>query len=84
MIQQTLQVFWTNRKGAGCMRTFQNSEACFRFLETLRSPAVVRRPGETEPIGGVEIGDTAFFDGDRRRKWFVWIERDPDSQESAK
>ena len=78
-----MQVFWTNRKGAGCMRTFPNSDTCYRFLEDLRCPAVVRRYGEAEPVGGVEKRDPAFFDGDRRRKWFIWIERDIEAKEDA-
>ena len=66
---RSLQVVWQDKKGAGCMRSFSDTESCLCFAEKVRAEATILE--NRQKVGGVER-----FDGfdDSRRKWAVWIE----------
>jgi hypothetical protein len=67
-----IQVTWTDAKGAGRMRAFDDGEKAAKFLERLRADATAR-DSTGEVVGGVqEIPE--FEREDRRGRWAWWID----------
>lgn len=65
-------IYYINRKGAGCMRTFADHASTWTFMGKLRCPATVKKGGQV--VGRIEHKNTLHPDNAGNRKWFGWLE----------
>lgn len=69
------QVLYTDRRGAGCVRTIGSADRCVEFLKKLKRPARVVRLPDREQVGEVvHVDDWPGTPDDRRVKWLWWFE----------
>ncbi len=72
-----IQVTWTDRRRASCVRQFAppaSANDVLRFLKTLKCKATVRASDAEDPIGGV--WDAQGFADDKRLRWVWWLDRE--------
>jgi len=67
-----MTIFYTDKRGAHVMRSFGDANDCWRFMENLRTRAVVKENGEV--IGRIEHRSDGHQDQPGNRQWFGWIE----------
>jgi hypothetical protein len=70
------QVLYMDRKGAGNMRAFPDSDAVVKFLKGLRCEATVIN-GSGEQVGEVTDAHKGYHNPDDKRvRWLWWMEND--------